>query len=182
MEVASPSGLFHPAWSEVGGGGLLSSIPNSTLNLGGTLRKCAVLESVKRVLVVDDEVDILRLVREALQALLGCEVDTTPSPEHAFELALSRRYDLLVFDFTMPGIDGATLYSLLRKTEKHCPLRGGKLAPLLLMSGNAAQRRAQELLREPGVRGLLAKPFSLERLVAVVAEIIDIPANQRVSG
>ncbi|HWB61110.1 MAG TPA: response regulator [Chthoniobacteraceae bacterium] len=129
--------------------------------------------SGKSILVVDDDVVILRLVRESLTALLECEVDTTPNPEYAFELMLKKPYDLMIFDFSMPGIDGAILYSLISKVYETSPPAGrGKMPPLILMSGNAAQKRAQELLKEPGVRGLLAKPFSIEKLVARVSALL----------
>jgi len=122
--------------------------------------------------VVDDDVVILRLVRESLIALMNCEVETTPNPEYAFELILKKPFDLLIFDFSMPGIDGAVLYGLITKLYGIAPPHGRKLPPLILMSGNAAQKKAQELLREPGVRGLLAKPFSIERLCDKVSELL----------
>ncbi len=130
-------------------------------------------EKSQRVLVVDDDVVILRLVRESLTGLLHCEVETTPNPEYAFELILKKPFDLLIFDFSMPGIDGAVLYGLISKLYSIDPPHGRKLPPLILMSGNASQKKAQELLREPGVRGLLAKPFSIERLVEKVSELIS---------
>jgi CheY-like chemotaxis protein len=127
----------------------------------------------KCILVVDDDVVILRLVRESLTALLQCEVDTTPNPEYAFELMLKKSYDLLIFDFSMPGIDGAILYSLISKVHEVIPPPGReKMPPLILMSGHAEQKRAQDLLREPGVRGLLAKPFSIEKLVDRVSALL----------
>jgi len=122
-------------------------------------------------LVVDDDVAILRLVRETLTALLTCEVDTTPSPEYAFELVLKKHYDLLIFDFAMPTMDGAVLYSLLSVVFDTLVPKEQKLPPLILMSGYGANKRAQELLRQPGVRGLLAKPFTIERLVDKVSEL-----------
>jgi CheY-like chemotaxis protein len=133
-----------------------------------------VVSSGKTILVVDDDVVILRLVRESLTALLQCEVDTTPNPEYAFELMLKKNYDLVIFDFSMPGIDGAVLYTLITKVYEINPPAGReKMPPLILMSGHAAQKRAQELLREPGVRGLLAKPFSIEKLVARVSGLLN---------
>jgi response regulator RpfG family c-di-GMP phosphodiesterase len=44
--------------------------------------------------------------------------------------------------------------------------------PLLLISGKAEEKRAQELLKEPGVRGLVPKPFSLNRLMDKVKECV----------
>src|SRR6202007_175991 len=109
----------------------------------------------KTILVVDDEVALLRIMREALTASLRCEVDTSPKPEYGFELALKKSYDLFIFDFQMPMIDGAMLFFLIGKVYENVrPAR--TVPPLLLVSGKAEEERAQELLKEPGVAGLIA--------------------------
>src|ERR1043165_4173784 len=83
----------------------------------------------KRFLMVDDDVALLRVVREALVATLKCEVDTSPKPEYAFELALKKKYDLFIFDFQMPMIDGAMLFFLIGKVYTNIqPIR--ELPPL----------------------------------------------------
>ena len=121
--------------------------------------------------MVDDDVALLRIVREALTTVLKCEVDTSPNPEYGFELALRKSYDLLIFDFSMPMIDGAMLFFLIGKVYDHAqPPK--IIPPLLLISGKADEERAQDLLKEPGVRGLLPKPFSINRLVDKVKSIL----------
>jgi CheY-like chemotaxis protein len=125
----------------------------------------------KKILMVDDDVALLRIVREALTTCLRCEVDTSPNPEYGFELALKKTYDLLIFDFSMPMIDGAMLFFLIGKVyDNASPPR--IVPPLLLISGQADQSRAQELLKEPGVRGLVAKPFSVNRLMEKAKECV----------
>jgi response regulator RpfG family c-di-GMP phosphodiesterase len=125
----------------------------------------------KKILMVDDDVALLRIVREALTSCLRCEVDTSPKPEYGFELALKKRYDLLIFDFSMPMIDGAMLFFLIEKVYNHAqPPR--IVPPLLLISGKADEDRAQDLLKEPGVRGLIAKPFSMNRLMEKAKECV----------
>jgi DNA-binding response OmpR family regulator len=121
-------------------------------------------EEPKRILMVDDDVMLLRIVREALTSCLRCEVDTSPKPEYAFELALKKTYDLFIFDFQMPMIDGAMLFFLIGKVYNNAqPPRD--VPPLLLVSGKADEDRAQDLLKEPGVAGLIAKPFAMNRLL-----------------
>ena len=121
--------------------------------------------------MLDDDVALLRIVREALTTVLKCEVDTSPNPEYGFELALRKSYDLLIFDFSMPMIDGAMLFFLIGKVYDHAqPPK--IIPPLLLISGKADEERAQDLLKEPGVRGLLPKPFSINRLVDKVKSIL----------
>ena len=125
----------------------------------------------KKILMVDDDVALLRIVREALTTCLRCEVDTSPDPAYGFELALKKSYDLLIFDFSMPMIDGAMLFFLIGKVYDHTkPAR--IVPPLLLLSGKADEKRAQDLLKEPGVRGLIPKPFSINRLMDKVKECV----------
>ena len=121
--------------------------------------------------MVDDDVALLRVVREAFTTCLRCEVDTSPRPEYGFELALKKRYDLFIFDFQMPMIDGAMLFFLIGKVYNN--LQPPRIVPpLLLVSGQADEERAQELLKEPGVRGLVAKPFSMNRLLQKAQECV----------
>jgi len=125
----------------------------------------------KRFLMVDDDVALLRIVREALVATLKCEVDTSPKPEYAFELAIKKKYDLFIFDFQMPMIDGAMLFFLIGKVYTNIqPIRD--VPPLILVSGKADEKRAQELLKEPGVAGLVAKPFAINRLLDKIKECV----------
>ena len=96
----------------------------------------AVAAEPKRILMVDDDVALLRVVREALMASLQCEVDTSPKPEYAFELALKKKYDLFIFDFQMPMIDGSMLFFLIAKVYQNIqPIR--ELPQLILVSGKA---------------------------------------------
>jgi CheY-like chemotaxis protein len=121
--------------------------------------------------MVDDDVALLRITREALAATLKCEVDTSPKPEYAFELAIKKQYDLFIFDFQMPMIDGAMLFFLIGKVYTNIqPVR--EVPPLILVSGKADEARAQELLKEPGVVGLVAKPFAINRLLDKIKECV----------
>jgi CheY-like chemotaxis protein len=64
----------------------------------------------------------------------------------------------------MPMIDGAMLFFLIGKVYQNIqPAR--EVPPLILVSGKAEEARAQELLKEPGVAGLVAKPFAINRLL-----------------
>jgi CheY-like chemotaxis protein len=125
----------------------------------------------KRILIVDDDVALMRVMREAINSFLRCEVDTSPKPEYGFELALRKTYDLMMFDFSMPMIDGAMLFFLIGKVYNHSvPPR--IVPPLLLVTGKGEEKRAQELLQEAGVRGLIPKPFAINRLIEKVKECL----------
>ena len=121
--------------------------------------------------MVDDDVALLRVVREALVASMKSEIDTSPTPEYAFELAIKKKYDLFIFDFQMPMIDGAMLFFLIGKVYQNIePIR--EVPPLILVSGKAEEKRAQELMKEPGVAGMVAKPFAINRLLDKIKECL----------
>jgi DNA-binding response OmpR family regulator len=131
----------------------------------------------RRALVIDDDTAVLRIIREALQNVLHWEVDTSPKPEYGFELALKKSYDLMIFDFSMPLIDGTLLFLLISKAyENSSPPR--RMPPLLLVSGQGSDPRAQELLKESPVHGFLAKPFTINRLLEKVKACV--PETQSV--
>jgi DNA-binding response OmpR family regulator len=134
-------------------------------------RPVVVVTLAKKILIVDDDVGLMRVTREALTSFLRCEVDTSPKPEYGFELALKKRYDLFIFDFSMPMIDGAMLFFLIGKVYENAkPPR--VIPPLLLVSGRGDEERAQELLHESGVRGFIPKPFAINRLLEKVKECV----------
>jgi len=134
---------------------------------------------LKRILVVDDDTSLIRLIGEALRSRFRCEVDATPNPEYGFELALKKRYRVFVFDFSMPMIDGAMLFTLIGKVYNHVnpPI---VVPPLILISGRGDEARAQELMKEAGVRGFLPKPFAMNRLMEKINEVApDLAAASR---
>ena len=142
-------------------------------------KRPVVMSEPKKILIVDDDVTLMRVMREALSSMLRCEVDSSPKPEYGFELALKKTYDLLLFDFSMPMIDGAMLFFLIRKVyDNATPPR--IVPPLLLVTAKGDEARAQELLREAGVRGLVPKPFAINRLIEKVKECL--PGVETLAG
>ena len=133
----------------------------------------------RRVLIVDDDNAVLRIMHEALQNFLHWEVDTSPKPEYGFELALKKEYDLMIFDFSMPMIDGTLLFLLLSKAyDNMSPPR--RMPPLLLVSGQGSDQRARQLLEEAPVRGFLPKPFTINQLLEKVKTCV--PVVEQVSS
>ncbi len=107
---------------------------------------------MKRILIVDDDTAVLRIMREAIQTLLHWEVDTSPKPEYGFELALKKTYDLMIFDFSMPLIDGTMLFLLISKVYENSspPRTMPPLAPRLGPGRGRAGAGTAE--RSPGMR------------------------------
>ncbi len=119
-----------------------------------------------RVLIVEDEPDLLRSVRQALREE-GYAVDTAEDGEEGLHKALTWEYDAIVLDVMLPRVDGWTLLSRLR-VRKRTPV-------LLLTARDATSDRVRGL--DAGADDYLMKPFELEELFARLRALIRRSAN-----
>jgi DNA-binding response OmpR family regulator len=79
------------------------------------------VQLMKRLLVVDDEKNLLLLYKSELQAD-GYAVDTTDRGEDALRMLEEKNYDLVVLDVRMPGLDGIDLLSKLFGRDNSIPV------------------------------------------------------------
>ena len=114
--------------------------------------------SLARILVVDDEQRILRFVVRGLQAE-GYEVDSADTGTEGLRKALQAQYDLVILDLLMPGLDGA---SVLHRLVAEPP----RPAVIVLSCLTATATKVRCL--EAGAEDYLAKPFSMDELLARV--------------
>lgn len=117
-----------------------------------------------RILFVDDEEILVRLGGEMLSAL-GYSVKTEADPLRALKIIRENKekFDLLVTDFTMPGIDGVSLIEMAREI---CPEM-----PAILCSGTFDDRFTK--LKEQKLTEYIQKPIVIEKLASTVKNIID---------
>jgi DNA-binding response OmpR family regulator len=111
-----------------------------------------------RILVIDDERRIVRFVSRGLQAE-GYLVDSAENGADGLRAALDGRYDLVVLDLLMPGLDGAAVLSRLLAAQP-----GQAVIVLSCLATTAIKVRCLEA----GAQDYLAKPFSLDELLARV--------------
>ena len=117
----------------------------------------------KRILVVDDEVSITRLLKLNLEQTGQYVVATLNSPESALETALEFHPDLILLDVVMPGLDGGYLASTL---QSHPAL---KAVPIVFLT--AAATKEEVATRSGMIGGLpfLAKPVDLPEVLGCLA-------------
>jgi signal transduction histidine kinase len=116
----------------------------------------------RKVLVVDDEQDILELVRKTLH-LLGYQVQTALDGESALQILGRERFDLILSDWKMPGLGGRQLYQRLLDTDSASAGR------MIFMTGDVLSEKTEKFLTDNGKR-CLAKPFSIVEFQRVIGE------------
>lgn len=117
-----------------------------------------------RVLVVDDDEDIVRVVRINLE-LEGFEVTTAGDGQEALETAIDTSPDVILLDIMMPRMDGLTA---LRKMRHHPALAA--TAIMLLTARGLTEDRVEGL--EVGADDYITKPFDVGEMVARVKAVI----------
>jgi two-component system, OmpR family, response regulator len=122
---------------------------------------------VTNVLVIDDEPRIASFVSRALSAE-GFRVDSAPDGVHGLDLARSGRYELVVLDLLLPGMDGVTMLERLMDERPQ-----QRVLVLSALSDVEEKVRCLEL----GASDYLSKPFALKELVARVRARLRQPGS-----
>jgi len=123
----------------------------------------------RRILVIDDDADILELIRYALEHR-GARVDTVQSAAAALDRLAMQRYDVLVSDLGLPEKDGLTLMREVR--AKHHLYLGLRTVAL---TGYASEADAQ-LCRDAGFELHLVKPISPWELARAITRLLEQPS------
>jgi two-component system, cell cycle sensor histidine kinase and response regulator CckA len=115
------------------------------------------------ILVVDDEPCVREIYMQFLR-MSGYEVDARGSGEEALEAVGRRSYDLLILDLCMGGMDGLATFRRLKI-----------IAPdtkAIVVSGSVEEYESElRSAQRHGLAGVLAKPFALQDLSALVESV-----------
>lgn len=130
-----------------------------------------------RVLVVDDEANILSAVRRVLASIpvdqLDGErltVDTSQDPREALERCNEENYDLVLSDYRMPGMSGVDFLTALAERQPECAR--------LLLSGYADLEGIIGALNQARVFRFIPKPWNDHELRMAVTQALSIRALQ----
>jgi len=115
---------------------------------------------VKSVLVVDDEPVLRGLVAEVLRDE-GYAVAEAGDGEALLDRLKDERPNLVLLDVMMPGIDGRQAYLVMRSRDDL------PRVPVVMMSAAVSPNQL-----DPSIAAFLPKPFDLDRLLALVEELI----------
>src|SRR5882724_1625993 len=127
--------------------------------------------SVPHVLIVDDDLALLRALPDALHLRMKeLAVDTCDSAQTALDRIASIDYDAIVTDIKMPGMDGLALLTEIRALRPH--------TPALLITGHGEHDLALQALRG-GAYDFIQKPIERDYFVAALARAIQVRQLRR---
>ena len=116
--------------------------------------------SPKKILVVDDEVDLVETVRFPLE-LEGFDVLVSYNGEDALNQARKEKPDLIILDLMLPKLDGYKVCRLLKFDERY------KHIPILMLTAKT-QEKDKTLGMETGADEYITKPFEMDYLMEKV--------------
>jgi DNA-binding response OmpR family regulator len=118
----------------------------------------------KKILVVDDEPDVLSLLTVMLKAQ-GYEVVTAADGQEALEKARNVEPDLILLDIMLPKLDGYKVARMLKFDEKYNHI------PIIMLTAKI-QEKDKQMGLEMGANEYVTKPFDTTLLIEKVKEVL----------
>ncbi len=128
--------------------------------------------SGRRVLIVDDDPDLIDLLTDGLQLVGGYEVVVAPDGANGLETFMQTRPDCVVVDVRMPGLNGYQFVRALRGDPATAQ------APIVVLSA-LAQDHDQLAGMLSGADAYLFKPVKMSDLTRMIEHVMQLTAEQR---
>lgn len=122
-------------------------------------------EIKKKILVVDDEPDIVSMLKMRLEAS-GYEVITAVDGNTGYDKAKFDLPDLIILDLMLPGIDGYQVCRLLKFDEKY------RRIPIIMLTAKS-QKEDKEWGEKVGADFYLTKPFEAGEVLGKIKELLE---------
>jgi DNA-binding response OmpR family regulator len=119
----------------------------------------------KKILVVDDEVDLVKTVQFSLE-LEGYKVLVSYNGEDALNQARKENPDLILLDIMLPKLDGYKVCRLLKFDEKY------KHIPILMLTAKT-QEKDKIVGMETGADEYITKPFDMDELMEKIKTYLN---------
>ncbi len=119
----------------------------------------------KKILLVDDEPDILKVVTFRLRKT-GYEIITAEDGQKALDLIKAQRPDLVLLDLNLPIIDGSEVCKQVKADDEL------KSIPIILLTATSSMNKIADKAKEIKADDYLIKPFDPEELLKRVKKFI----------
>jgi DNA-binding NtrC family response regulator len=117
------------------------------------------------ILVIDDELDMLMLLRMIIEDNTDYEVETTNNPSEALKLLTEKDYDLVISDLKMPGMDGIELFNELREIKPD--------VPVIIMTAYGSLETSEDAMKK-GVADFITKPFRKDSILFTINRVLEL--------
>ncbi len=118
----------------------------------------------EQILVVDDEPNMLRLLRTILMDKTGYEVMTTNNPLEVSKLLQEKSFDVVVTDLKMPLVDGMDLIDIIKKVDDKLPI--------IIITAYGTLETAEEAVQK-GAYDFITKPFRKETILITIRRALE---------
>lgn len=118
----------------------------------------------KKILIVDDEPEIILMVGTRLKAH-GYEIVSASDGQAGYEAAQKEKPDLIILDLMLPKMDGYKVCGFLKRDYRYAKI------PILMFTAKA-QEEDMKLARDMGADAYLVKPFKPEELLGKIKELL----------
>jgi DNA-binding NtrC family response regulator len=117
----------------------------------------------EKILIVDDEPDMLKLLSMILREKTPYEITTTNNPIEAVELVKKERFDIVISDLKMPGLDGIEIIDAVKKVDED--------TPVIIITAYGTVESATEAMQKGGF-DFITKPFRKEHILFTIDKAI----------
>ena len=123
-----------------------------------------------KILVVDDNQHMRKLVVTILQAFGTIQIFESPSGEHAWNCLREVNPDVIFLDWQMGGMSGIDFVKLVRSS----PNSPNPFVPIIMLTGHTHVDHVRHA-RDAGVNEFLAKPVSVKAILSRMISVIEYP-------
>lgn len=124
------------------------------------------MDKEMKILIVDDFSTMRRIIKNLLRDLGFNNTSEADDGQTALPMLKTGKFDFLVTDWNMPGMDGLTLLKTVRSDEELCEM------PVLMVTAEA-KRDQIVVAAEAGVNGYVVKPFTAATLKEKIDKIFQ---------
>ncbi len=119
----------------------------------------------ERILVVDDELDMLTLLRMMIEDSTNYEVETTNNASEAVKILSEKDIDLVISDLKMPGMDGMELFDEIKDIKPDIPV--------IIITAYGSLEIADEAMKK-GVADFITKPFRKDNILFTINRVLEL--------
>jgi DNA-binding NtrC family response regulator len=117
----------------------------------------------EKILAVDDEPDMLKLLSMIIREKMPYEIVTTNNPLEAVEIAKQGGFDLVIADLKMPGLDGIELLESIKRFDEDIPV--------IIITAYGTIESATETMHK-GAFDFITKPFRKEQILYTIEKAL----------